>query len=146
MLHNKMLMTGFLLCIVGCGGTSESTLEVFPVNGTVTVDGETLPFVTVTFLPQKGTKGVGGYGATDESGNFTLKYRDQRDGVPEGTYRVLFTRLVQPDGSPIPKDQMAADVGAKNSLPEKYNDPNRSPIEAKVAKSNEPFKFELKTK
>lgn len=147
MLHNKLLLGCFVICLVGCGGaSSEETIEVYPVKGTVTVDGKTLPFVTVAFLPKPGTKGLGGYSVTDNSGNFTLKYRDDRDGVPEGTYSVLFSRLVQPDGSPIPQDQTAADVAAVNSLPEKYNDPNETPVTASVTKSNEPFQFELKTK
>lgn len=135
-----------LICLVGCGGSTESTIEVYPVNGTVIVDGETLQFVTLFFDPRPGTKGVGGFGVTDSSGNFTLKYRDDRDGVPEGTYRVLFSRLVQPDGSPIPQDKTAADVEAVNSLPKKYNDPEQTPVTASVTKSNKPFKFELKTK
>lgn len=146
MWHNRLLLGCFLICIAGCGGSSEATVDVYPVNGTVTVDGETLQFVTVAFIPKSGTKGVGGFGVTDASGNFTLKYRDDRDGVPDGTYSVLFSRLVQPDGSPIPQDQTAADVGAVNSLPELYNDPNQTPVTATVGKTNEPFKFELKTK
>ncbi|QDU12016.1 carboxypeptidase-like regulatory domain-containing protein [Gimesia aquarii] len=146
MLHNRLLLSCLFFCLVGCGGASENTLEVYPVSGSVTVDGEALPNVSVTFFPEKPTKGNGGFGATDETGNFTLKDRDQRDGVAEGTYRVLFTRLVKADGTPIGSDQMAADVEAKNSLPEKYNDPGQSPVTATVTKSNEPFKFDLKTK
>lgn len=146
MWHNRLLLSCLFFCLVGCGGASENTLEVYPVTGSVTVDGEALPAVSVTFFPEKSTKGNGGFGATDESGKFTLKDRDQRDGVAEGTYRVLFTRLVKPDGTPIGNDQMAADVGAVNQLPEIYNDPSQSPVTATVGKTNEPFKFELKTK
>ncbi len=146
MWHNRLFLSCLFFCLVGCGGASKNTLEVYPVSGAVTVDGEALPNVSVTFFPEKSTKGNGGFGATDESGNFTLKDRDQRDGIAEGTYRVLFTRLVKRDGTPIGNDQMAADVEAKNSLPEKYNDPGQSPVTATIAKSNKPFKFELKTK
>jgi hypothetical protein len=137
----------FVICLVGCGGGStESALEVFPVKGTVTVDGEALQSVTVFFDPQEGTKGTGAGGVTDASGNFSILYRDDREGIPVGTYKVLFSRLVQPDGSPIPQDATAADVGAVNSLPAKYNDPAETPVTATVTNKNEPFKFELKTK
>lgn len=144
----KNLSCAYLfLFLVGCGGAaSEKEVEVFPVTGTVTVDEKTLPSVTVAFIPKAGTSGLGGFGVTDEAGNFTLKYRDDRDGVPPGDYTVLFTRLVQPDGSPIPPDKTAADVEAINSIPDKYNNPNNSPFTATVTTQNEPFKFELKTK
>ncbi|MCH9653363.1 MAG: carboxypeptidase regulatory-like domain-containing protein [Planctomycetes bacterium] len=147
MLQYRILLGCFVICLVGCGGGStEPTLEVFPVNGTVTVDGEALQSVTVFFDPQEGTKGTGGGGVTDASGNFTILYRDDRQGVPQGNYKVLFSRLVQPDGSPIPQDATAADVGAVNSLPAKYNDPANTPVSAVIKATNEPFKFELKSK
>jgi hypothetical protein len=145
MLQFKLLLGCFVICLAGCGGSTESLLDIFPVNGTVTVDGEAKQGVTVFFDPQQGTKGTGGGGVSDASGNFTVLYRD-REGLPEGTYKVLFSHLVQPDGSPVPKDAMAADVGAVNSLPEKYSDSAKSPITATVTKENEPLKFELKTK
>lgn len=137
----------FLLLLAGCGGAAtEKAVDVFPVTGTVTVDEKTLPSVTVAFVPKSGTSGLGGFGVTDASGNFTLKYRDDRDGVPPGDYTVLFTRMVQPDGSPIPPDKTAADVEAINSIPDRYNNPNNSPFTATVREKNDPFKFELKTK
>ncbi len=148
MLQYRILLGCFVICLAGCGGSgsTESTLEVFPVSGTVTVDGKALQSVTVFFDPQEGTKGTGGGAVTDASGNFKVLYRDDREGVPQGTYKVLFSHLVQPDGSPIPQDATAADVGAVNSLPGKYNDPENTPVSATVKATNEPFKFELKTK
>lgn len=147
MRYNRLLMSCLLLSLAGCGGgASENTLEVYPVSGTVTVDGEPMQGISVTFFPEGTTKGNGGFGATDAEGKFTLKDRDQRDGVAEGTYRVLLTRLVKPDGSPIGGEEMAADVGAVNQLPEVYNSPDQSPVTATVGKTNEPFKFEIKGK
>ncbi|QDT24984.1 peptidase associated/transthyretin-like domain-containing protein [Gimesia panareensis] len=147
MRYNRLLLSALFLCLTGCGGgASENTLDVYPVSGTVTVDGEAVQGVSVTFFPEGTTKGNGGFGATDASGKFTLKDRDQRDGVAEGTYRVLVTRLVKPDGSPIGGEEMAADVGAMNQLPDMYNDPKSSPLTATVGKTNEPFKFEIKGK
>ena len=148
MLNNRLLLGCFFLCLAGCGGgsSSEPTLDVYPVNGTVTVDGKALPSVTVFFMPVEGTGGLGGSGVTDATGAFSLKYKDDRDGVPEGTYRVLITRLVKPDGSSIGNDEIAIDVGAVNQIADIYNDPEKTPVSATVGKTNEPYKFEVKSK
>ena len=55
MLNNKLLLGCFLFCLAGCGGSSEATVDVYPVKGTVTVDGKNLQFVTVAFVPKPGT-------------------------------------------------------------------------------------------
>lgn len=148
MLKYRLLLSCLLLCLTGCGGGGgdESTLDVYPVNGTVTVDGKPLPSVTVFFMPAEGTSGLGAGGVTDETGAFTLKYKDDRDGVPAGTYRVLFSRLVKPDGSSIGNDEIAIDVGAVNQIADIYNDPEKTPVSATVGKTNEPYKFEVKSK
>lgn len=139
-----------ILCILavmsGCSGESgPPPADVNPVSGTVKVDGEPAGGVTVTFFPADGGGSAeGALGTTDESGNFTLHARDGREGAPAGKYRVLFTKLVKPDGSPIGPEEMAADVGAENALPEVYNNPTETPIGAEVPAGGKTFDFELR--
>lgn len=136
-----------LLILAGCSGEPEhDDVEVIPVSGTVTVDGDVLPAVAVTFVPVGETGGRGGFGGTDASGKFSLKYGDGRDGVPPGEYRVLFSRTVKPDGTPLGPEEMAADAGAENVLPERFNDVERTPIRAVVSQVESEFTFDIKSR
>ncbi|MFH1920920.1 MAG: carboxypeptidase-like regulatory domain-containing protein [Planctomycetota bacterium] len=136
-----------LVCVVfsGCSEGGPPPLEVYPVTGTVRLDGEPIGGVSIAFVPDGGAGG-GGFAVSDDAGKFSLKSNDQRDGVPAGKYRVLFTKMTMPDGSPIPEGEMAADVGAENSLPEIYNDPGSTSITADVkAGENPPLEFDLQS-
>jgi hypothetical protein len=106
----------------------------------VTLDGEPAAGVTVTFFPAPPevagapptTLGNGGSGTTDASGKFEAFSADGRSGIPVGTYRVLFSKVVKPDGTPLGPDEMAADANATNILPEVYGSPTETPIGADV--------------
>lgn len=137
----------FGLPLAGCG--SEGDVATVPASATVTLDGEPIDGVTVTLVPEgSGVKGKGGYGVTDASGNVTFKSGPEADGVAPGKYRVLFQKLTQADGSPIPPDAMAIDLETVNAVPEIYNDPGNSPILATIEAegSADPLTFELKSR
>lgn len=148
-------MTRLFLCVLpliscvlaSCNSESAPNLDTFPVTGKVTLDGEPVAGISVTFFPADGTPGNGASGTTDAQGQFSLKTPDQKEGAPTGKYRVLFTLLQTPDGKPIPADEMAADVGATNVLPEIYNDPQQTPMGSTVSESGaDPSEFALKSK
>lgn len=135
------------LILAGCSGGSESApLEMIAVNGTVTVNQEPVPGVSIAFVPVQETLGDGGYGGTDDLGIFSLKYRDGRDGIPPGEYRVVFSRILKPDGTLLGPDEMAADAGAENVLPERYAAPETTPVRAVVTKADSTFSFDVTTK
>ena len=133
--------------IAGCSDDAPAAVEVHPVSGTVNVDGQPAAHVTVTFFPADGG-GVaeGALGNTDASGKFNLRTTDGREGAPAGKYRVLFTKVVKPDGTPPAPDEMAADVGAENVLPDVYNSPTDTPIGADVPAGGKTFEFELSSR
>ncbi|MCA8984384.1 MAG: carboxypeptidase regulatory-like domain-containing protein [Planctomycetaceae bacterium] len=93
--------------------------KLVPVTGTISIDGTPVAGVTLSFIPQSGTSGKGGYAVSDESGHFIAKDYSHSDGLEPGSYYVTFSRLLMPDGKPIPEGANAADVGAVESLPEK---------------------------
>lgn len=126
-----------LLCGLGAGCDSGPGIEVVPVSGVVQLDGTPIDGVSVTLLPDGNGGGKGGYGTSDSNGKFTLQAGPDLNGVPPGSYRVLFTKLALPDGSPIPADAMAADVGAVNMLPERYNNPEFSGVTLTVPPASE---------
>lgn len=59
---------------VFAGGCAKSLPPIVPVEGTITVNNQPLPFVYVTFSPQLSDWGpeANSYGETDDKGHFTL--------------------------------------------------------------------------
>ena len=66
------LLTGFLG--VGCGGGRGPQLG--SVTGTITLNGEPLPGVSVTFIPED--QGSPSYGGTDLNGVYRLQFNQAR--------------------------------------------------------------------
>ncbi len=131
----------------GCGGGPEKPVyDPQPVTGTVKIDGEPAAGVSVTFVPVDGadasqtTAGA----TTNDAGEFKLMMPGGVEGIPAGKYRVLFTKLLKPDGTPLGPEEMAADVGAENVLPAIYHDPTQTPIGADVPQGGKSFEFEIK--
>ena len=136
-----------LVCVVfsGCPEGGGPPLDVYPVTGTVRLDGAPLEGVSISFVPVDAA-GSGGFAVSDSGGEFSLKSKDQREGVPAGSYRVLCTKMAMPDGSPIPEGEMAADVGAENILPAVYSNPDKTPLAAEVkAGENLPLELDMQS-
>lgn len=137
-----------LLC-TGCGGGSENAVpELMEVSGTVILDGKPLTHTTVIFSPQSGTTGTGGFGVTDESGKYTLMHKSANSGIEPGKYEITFSKWAMPDGSPIPEGKTAADVEAKQVIPDKFRTvTERGPKNiAEVNANGDTFDFQLKSK
>lgn len=137
-----------LLC-TGCGGSSDNAVpELMVVSGTVTLNGEPLTKASVIFSPQPGTQGNGGVGVTDDSGKYTLQHQSNNPGIEPGKYDVTFSKWAMPDGSPIPQGKTAADVEAKDIIPEKFRTVTESGPKnvAEVKANGDTFDFELKSK
>lgn len=139
-----LLCLGFL---AGCGEDvpTEEVPPLQPVSGTVTVDGEPVQGVAITFVPTTGT-GNGAYGATDASGKYDLQYRTGEPGIPAGEYMALFTKVVQPDGSPIPEGQTAADVNAVDMIPDRYRQMDGADRRVTVPQGGTTFDYDIRTK
>ena len=150
MLHLRFCSLSVVLLglpLVGCG--PDDGAGTAPASATVTLDGEPIEGVTVTLIPEgTSVKGKGGYGVTDASGSVTFKTGPETDGVVPGKYRVLFQKLTQADGSPIPPDAMAIDIETVNAVPAIYNDSENSPILATIDEggSSGPMTFELRSR
>ena len=136
---------GCFALLLGCSGgvEPEEVPPLQPVTGKVTLDGQPAAGVAVSFAPAGGTTGNGAYASTDESGSYSLQYRTGDPGIPAGEYEVSFSKMAQPDGSPIPEGQTAADVMAENVLPERYQ---RRPQRVTVPEGGKTFDFELTSK
>lgn len=136
------------LVSIGCGGGVEEPQfreGLVPVSGKITVDGEAMAGVAVTFTPK--AAGAAGarisIGTTDEQGQFTLytppggpgvKLEDFPGALP-GDYTVTFSRFVLPDGSPWDartSEEGPMNVGATETMPIRVTNPNTSSHTATV--------------
>lgn len=112
----------YTLCLIiglaGCGSSEPYTLA--EVSGTITMDGEPLPNVSVTFQPiaeeGKANVGPGSYGRTDEEGRFTLMtVTDDTSGAVVGSHSVSVT-------TPADNESGDSDVGnVIDPIPARYN-------------------------
>lgn len=135
--------------IVGCGSgvKPEKVPELEPVSGKVTLNGEPTEGVAVIFFPAATNKnGNPSNAITSPDGTFTLTYRTGKEGVPVGDYIVLFSKLAQPDGSPIPAGSTAADVGAVDQIPEMYRQQDNPVYAASVPSGGKNFEFDIRTR
>lgn len=140
----RSLLFGLLLVLGGC--KDSDTGDLVPVTGTVTLDNKELANAVVRFDPTGETKGQGGIGVTDASGKFVLKQRNGKEGVPPGTYKVIISKLVMPDGSDAPPDATTADSKARELLLPRYSDAQASKIETTVTPGSMHLKFTLRSK
>ena len=113
-----------MLFVAGCSDGVEP--EVVPpleaVTGKVLIDGQPSAGVAVTFVPAENNTGNPCSGSTDASGAFSLTHRSGAPGIPAGDYVVVFSKLTQPDGTPIPEGKTAADVMAVDQIHDDYGE------------------------
>lgn len=147
-----LLLWVFTVTLAGCGGSSgrispDQDLELFPVTGTVSVNGKVAEGVAIGFKPADGTPGSGGFAVSGPDGKFEATSASGRPGLPAGKYHLLVTWLTTPDGKPIPRDSLAADTGFVNQLPERFNTEDGTPYFIAVnAGENPPFNLDIDTK
>jgi predicted small lipoprotein YifL len=78
-----LILTG---CLAGCG---KSGPELAPVSGRVTVDGQSMENVDVTFQPDE--MRPASYGRTDADGHYELGYKRGVQGALLGQHTVRIT-------------------------------------------------------
>lgn len=99
------LTTIALVFLVGC---SEG-VELAPVSGVVTVDGQPVVGAGVTFIPVEG--GRPAWATTDQTGRFELSTKGQYDGARIGEHVVTVVEALSPVSSgPEPADPGLASV------------------------------------
>lgn len=145
-LRTIVLLSGILI-ILGCygGGAPEYEGTLEPVTGIVSINGNPESGIEIMFMPLQGTSGTGAFARTGEGGAFTLKHRSGQADIEKGKYKVLFSKFIKPDGSPIGPDDDAATAGIEQ-LPSIYTNEERSKIIEEVPTGGKKFEFDLKIK
>lgn len=99
-----------LLLLVGCDGGP----EIASVEGTVTMDGQPLPYASVVFYNQN-SRPAGA--STDENGSYVLTFSKGRQGAMPGRSIVRISTIrdggSDVNGMPTP--------GSKETVPMRYN-------------------------
>ncbi len=137
------LVCGLQLMLLGCG-SSPSHPPLVKATGTVTWKGNPLPGATVQFIPSGDTKGGGATAKTNDQGLFALKYKTGAEGIPAGTYKVVISRRLLPDGTEPKEDLPPIENPAKETLPASYSSPELSKLTAQVDASGKALNFDLK--
>jgi hypothetical protein len=140
------------VCFSGCGHNSRL---VESVTGQITFNGSPLADAQIVFHP-KDPNGFAAVGATQEDGKFTLVTPGTtKSGAVIGDYHVTVTKIIAigDNGKPLTTETMPEDIrlGKRTPkrvsvLPEKYGQPDQSPLEAAVVRGKNTFQFDLSDK
>jgi len=117
--------------LTGCSSKPSGLPEVAPVTGTITMDGQPLPSVTVVFESQSGHSA---FGSTDATGRYELVAAGNQRGAIVGPNKVMISS--QLDAPPDPR--------WKDPIPARYN--AATELTADVVAGKNKFDFSLKGK
>lgn len=140
--------------VAGCSGGKpmpDFVEHLVPTQGKVTMKGKPLEGAVVAFHPADSTsEAIPAFGGTDAAGAYELKTmavgHGPQPGVVAGNYIVTISKIVMKDGSPIPADMTTADAeaeGAREVIPARFTNPERSPLKTQVANGDASLDFDL---
>ena len=138
-----MVAVSLFLLVGGCSGRKST--GIFPVRGTVLVDGQPAQYARVSLTPVDKNDGRNPSGGTvDEDGEFRLTTLKQFDGAEPGEYWVSIYWC-----KPIDPNRSEVEYGPE-LLPKKYQNPAESGLkELRITieeGDNELTPFEISTK
>jgi len=119
------LVASTLLAVAGCGGGP----KLYPVTGTITMNGEPLADAAVQFLPNS-TDGsaLPAEGMTGPDGKYTL-LTGAESGAAAGTYQVAVTKAGDVSSSAFPDDPSMALMAPDGAGAKKKKATKGGPIE-----------------
>ncbi|WP_397569471.1 carboxypeptidase-like regulatory domain-containing protein [Schlesneria sp. T3-172] len=116
------------LITVSCLGCSRGP-KIASVRGTVTLDGEPLPYAAVVFNPANGRPAGA---TTDENGEYALNFTQGREGALIGEHRVIITTRRDPWKDPNGE----VHPSSSEKLPTKYNTQSTLTFTVEPGKTN----------
>lgn len=136
----KSLMSLSLAALlVGCGSDGP---ELAKVKGKVTIDGQSLPNATLTFIPKEGTPS---YGMTNATGEYELMFTDTKYGAQLGEHAVSVevTKMSKGEIEEL-KAQGIEVIQPKVDLPKQYR--KSGALSATVSRGSNNIDFSLESK
>ena len=147
-------MLVLLLCCAGCSNNKKGPqVDLMPAAGTVTLDGKPLADADIAFYLQgdrpQGYAGSGG--KTDAQGKYELTTGAAK-GAAAGSYKVTISQYRDANGGPVvisegmDLQQLKMQGQAKEMLPPRYSDMEKTELKATVEKSKaDGYDFPLKS-
>lgn len=131
--------------VCGCG-IQENASPLADVAGKVTWNGKPVAGCSVTLVPLSETSGWGAQATTNDAGEYQLlEGKTGRPGVRAGTYRVVLSRRLMPDGTSVPANDRTPPIEspARESLPPEYSDRQKSKLQITIPSQGGQFDFSL---
>lgn len=114
MIRSRALLSWAVVCglaaltVTGCGPRGAVGGKPVPSGGTITLDGQPLSGVLITFVPTGAGQPATGISGAD--GTFRLTTRNTGDGAIPGTYKVTVRRQESVAGGPSESPKDPADM------------------------------------
>lgn len=147
-LPSRILLILFLAFLPACQQPGPNTT---PVTGVVTLDGQPCVRTSVNFIPTGETPGNGGSAQTEDTGRFVVWSHSGTKtpgplGLLPGKYKVVVSKLVNPDGTPfIPTEEVSPiDANAKELLHPNYSNFDQAQLTADVGAASLELKYDLR--
>lgn len=142
------------VCVAGCSGGVDDRPAVYPVTGTVTLNGKPVAGVAVTFSSENAPRSASG--KTDDNGKYWLTTYNFKDGAVAGEHQVVITKFATQNATSDPAKATGQDLskgpmagyptpdksgnmklpeGSANEFPAKFADSKASGLKATVSAS-----------
>lgn len=99
------LILCLFICALGCRKPQPEQLPVFPVKGTLLIDGAPAKGAMIKFY-KEGNRGRVATAIVRDDGSFSASYYGVDDGAPEGSYDLLVIWMKEPAGGGLAVDQL----------------------------------------
>ena len=109
--------------------------KLVKVEGIVTLDGKPLAGAQVMFVPDEGKDGRPASGFANAKGDFEMGTVNPDDGIVPGQYQVV-----------VFYPASAKESKSRPAIPNKYTNPEETPLRCKVEKDGQFVKLDLKSK
>ena len=113
MFRHFFLVLVSLTLLAGCGPQSEGMPDLAPVTGTITMDGEPLANVSVTF---EAASGATSYATTGDDGSYELTYIRSSKGAGIGSNTVRIETATDAPPSPGWRDPIPSIYNVRTTL------------------------------
>ncbi len=146
--NHRMLLAGLLIVLAGC---SSPTPDLGEVQGRVTMEGQPLANVQVTFAPEKSSEKSPlpiSTGTTDRDGSYRLKTTVGTAGAAVGSHRVIVEDIAadapsEGNGREAQDEKPPAVASVPSRVSQRYSTAAATPLRRDVKLGDNTINFEL---